>query len=79
MLRTIQPIGNRPDTMPSPAALPAIAAGMPNTNAAMPTPTSSASPAARCACMWKKASEQSSTATGKPAATVDHTALPSGS
>lgn len=79
MLRTIQPIGNRPDTMPRPAALPAIAAGMPNTKEATPTPTTSASPAARCACMWKNASEQSSTATGKPAAMVDHTALPSGS
>ena len=79
MLRTIQPIGNRPETMPRPAALLAIAVGMPNTNEAIPTPTISARPAARCACIWKNASEHSSTATGIPAAMVDHTALPSGS
>ncbi|MNL18350.1 hypothetical protein D3C87_1394930 [compost metagenome] len=51
MLRTIHPIGNSPETMPSPAALPAMAAGMPNTNDATTMPTTSASPAARCACM----------------------------
>ncbi|MNE96328.1 hypothetical protein D3C80_1945130 [compost metagenome] len=51
MFSTIQPIGNSPDTMPSPAALPAIAAGMPNTVEATTMPISNASPAARWACI----------------------------
>ncbi|MCY1355582.1 hypothetical protein D9M69_420120 [compost metagenome] len=51
MFSTIQPIGNSPETMPSPAALPAIAAGMPNTVDATMMPITSASPAARCACI----------------------------
>ena len=79
MLSTIQPIGNRPDSIPRPAARTAMPAGIPNASVAHRPATTSAEIAAQWAATRRKASATSITATGSAATNVETTMLPIGS